>query len=475
MAAERRQVHLVVEGAIPTKDGGHLLQDRRPQRHRASSRTSPSMPARSWPSARASSWGGIPSAGPESDRRASSVRRAAQGQAGRDNLPAVRRTRTTSSATVLEYATFGTLPALDAQGRPKFAYGRTIHEHCPRRAHFDAGRFAEAVRRRGPSPGLVPLPARLQGTGHTRCELLDARTSTRSSTPGRSASAIPCFGCSEEEHRLPHAALPDASPIQRPTPPDTYPPIAARAGHRSVRWRPASPGLIGGALLGAGYMASRKLATTAAQETAPNPIRTVRQSRSDVDDHLQTLRSSADRGRLGHGSDGARTRADAAPGPHATGRRRRPALRHDALHRLQGVRRRVCGRERPGPRHRVVRRQLAGAARSQRLDEEHHQALSDDGAERSFVKQQCMHCVDPACANACMLGALKKGEFGHRRRTTRRCASAAATARWRVRSTSRSSSGRTLHAEDRQVRAVPASARTTGRSPRAPKSARVRR
>jgi Fe-S-cluster-containing dehydrogenase component len=32
--------------------------------------------------------------------------------------------------------------------------------------------------------------------------------------------------------------------------------------------------------------------------------------------------------------------------------------------------------------------------------------------EMSFVKTQCMHCVDPACASACMLGALKKREFG---------------------------------------------------------------
>ena len=38
--------------------------------------------------------------------------------------------------------------------------------------------------------------------------------------------------------------------------------------------------------------------------------------------------------------------------------------------------------------------------------------LYQDGADRSFVKQQCMHCIDPACANACMLGALKKREMG---------------------------------------------------------------
>ncbi|HET7746531.1 MAG TPA: hydrogenase 2 operon protein HybA [Vicinamibacteria bacterium] len=30
----------------------------------------------------------------------------------------------------------------------------------------------------------------------------------------------------------------------------------------------------------------------------------------------------------------------------------------------------------------------------------------------AYVKAQCMHCVDPACAGACMLGALKKREMG---------------------------------------------------------------
>ncbi len=37
----------------------------------------------------------------------------------------------------------------------------------------------------------------------------------------------------------------------------------------------------------------------------------------------------------------------------------------------------------------------------------------DDGSgEQSFIKRQCMHCVDPACTTACMLGALYKGDFG---------------------------------------------------------------
>jgi Fe-S-cluster-containing dehydrogenase component len=38
--------------------------------------------------------------------------------------------------------------------------------------------------------------------------------------------------------------------------------------------------------------------------------------------------------------------------------------------------------------------------------------LYSEGNVRSYVKAQCMHCVDPACASACMLGALQKREFG---------------------------------------------------------------
>jgi formate dehydrogenase beta subunit len=32
--------------------------------------------------------------------------------------------------------------------------------------------------------------------------------------------------------------------------------------------------------------------------------------------------------------------------------------------------------------------------------------------EFSYVKRQCMHCLDPACTSACMLGALQKREYG---------------------------------------------------------------
>jgi Fe-S-cluster-containing dehydrogenase component len=38
--------------------------------------------------------------------------------------------------------------------------------------------------------------------------------------------------------------------------------------------------------------------------------------------------------------------------------------------------------------------------------------LYRSGNESAFVKRQCMHCLDPACVGACMIGALKKREHG---------------------------------------------------------------
>jgi formate dehydrogenase beta subunit len=38
--------------------------------------------------------------------------------------------------------------------------------------------------------------------------------------------------------------------------------------------------------------------------------------------------------------------------------------------------------------------------------------LYREGDRISYMKAQCMHCVDPACASVCMIGAFKKGKFG---------------------------------------------------------------
>lgn len=38
--------------------------------------------------------------------------------------------------------------------------------------------------------------------------------------------------------------------------------------------------------------------------------------------------------------------------------------------------------------------------------------LYREGGDESYMKAQCMHCLDPACMSACMVGALRKDERG---------------------------------------------------------------
>ncbi len=48
-------------------------------------------------------------------------------------------------STIFHYLLLGRLPELDHYGRPKKLYGQTIHDNCPRRAHFDEGRFVKSL------------------------------------------------------------------------------------------------------------------------------------------------------------------------------------------------------------------------------------------------------------------------------------------------------------------------------------------
>jgi [NiFe] hydrogenase small subunit len=45
--------------------------------------------------------------------------------------------------TIVNYLLLGKLPELDKMGRPMFAYGKTIHDQCPRRSHFENEEFVE--------------------------------------------------------------------------------------------------------------------------------------------------------------------------------------------------------------------------------------------------------------------------------------------------------------------------------------------
>jgi len=87
-------------------------------------------------------FGGIPAAAPN-PTGALSVADAVPGVKNLINLSACPMNVQNLTATIVYYLTFKRLPPLDHYRRPLFAYGKSIHDNCERRAHFDAGQYVK--------------------------------------------------------------------------------------------------------------------------------------------------------------------------------------------------------------------------------------------------------------------------------------------------------------------------------------------
>jgi hydrogenase small subunit len=243
---------LVVEGSIPTKDQGQYmklagkpaLQILKEVGQKAAAVVAMGSCA---------SWGGVPSASPNPT-----------GATGVDsiltekpvvNLPGCPPNPYNLLAVVLEYATMGRLPALDDQNRPKFAYDRVIHDHCPRRAHFDAGRFAREFGDEGHRQGWCLYRLGCKGpVTHAAC-------STRhfNEVPDVWPIGIgsPCVGCTEKGVAF-NVPIFQTVELRGITPPEALPLINTPIGTVGTV-AAAMVGAIAGGIGGAALMASRRL------------------------------------------------------------------------------------------------------------------------------------------------------------------------------------------------------------------------
>jgi hydrogenase small subunit len=88
-------------------------------------------------------FGGIPAAAPN-PTGALSVTDAVPGVKNLINMSACPANAENITALIVYYLTIKQWPPLDQYRRPLFAYGKTIHDNCERRAHFDAGQYVEA-------------------------------------------------------------------------------------------------------------------------------------------------------------------------------------------------------------------------------------------------------------------------------------------------------------------------------------------
>jgi hydrogenase small subunit len=88
------------------------------------------------------SFGGIPAARPN-PTGALSVADAVPGVKNLINMSACPANAENITALIVYYLTLKRWPPLDQYRRPLFAYGKSIHDNCERRAHFDAGQYVE--------------------------------------------------------------------------------------------------------------------------------------------------------------------------------------------------------------------------------------------------------------------------------------------------------------------------------------------
>jgi hydrogenase small subunit len=241
----------VVEGAIPTKDGGVYCK--------VAGRTALDIVKDVAGKAGAviaigscASWGGIPSADPN-PTGAVGVPEVVKGKP-LVTIPGCPANPYNLLGTVLQYATFGTLPALDEKLRPKFAYGRVIHDDCPRRPHFDAGRFAQRYGDEGSRQGWCLYKMGCKGPRtHANCSLLNFGEVVGAWPIGIGAQ---CFGCTEQELAFRVPLFETVQPEQL-GPPALYPGVAPPRGEVSP-WATGVAGVAVGALAAGAFTMMRK-------------------------------------------------------------------------------------------------------------------------------------------------------------------------------------------------------------------------
>ena len=252
MKANKGKYVLVVEGAIPVKDKGIYCK--------VGGQTAVDMLKECAADAAAviaigscASWGGMPATDPN-PTGASSVAEVL----GKPvvTIPGCPPNPYNFLATVVHFLTFGSLPAVDALGRPLFAYSRLIHENCERRAHFDAGRFAIEFGDEGHRKGYCLYKLGCKGPEtYANCPVIGFGDVGEVSWPV--GCGHPCIGCTEKGvgFAKPIHALAKVKNIE---PPASYPGVFENQGKVSLGGA-ALLAAVAGAAAGAAIHVAKKL------------------------------------------------------------------------------------------------------------------------------------------------------------------------------------------------------------------------
>ena len=99
-------------------------------------------------------------------------------------------------ATIVHFLLLGALPPLDENNRPLFAYGKLIHDNCPRRTHYEEGRYVKVFGDKGTMEGWCLYEMGCKGPStYNNCPEIKFNEGT--SWPIEAGH--PCIGCSEPD------------------------------------------------------------------------------------------------------------------------------------------------------------------------------------------------------------------------------------------------------------------------------------
>ncbi len=112
------------------------------------------------------------------------------------NIPGCPPIPVVMTGVLAHYLTFGSLPELDAKGRPKAFFGETIHDRCYRRPFYDQGKFAKTFDDEGARRGWCLFELGCKGpVTYNACATVKWNGGT--SWPVESGHG--CLGCSEPD------------------------------------------------------------------------------------------------------------------------------------------------------------------------------------------------------------------------------------------------------------------------------------
>jgi hydrogenase small subunit len=240
---------LVTEGGTPMRDGGVYCKSGG-VKHVDLVRQAADGAAAIIAIGSCAAWGGVQSAGPNPTGAVGT--QAVIPTKTVINIPGCPPNPYNFLSTVLHLLTFKRAPALDGENRPKFAYGRLIHENCERRPHFDAGRFAMEFGDEGHRQGFCLYKIGCKGPEtYANCPAIGFGDVGEGSWPV--GVGAPCFGCTEKGIGFdkPVHAL---ATLKTQTPPSLYPAVDAPKGEAMS---PATAAIVAGTAgvaIGAGAM-----------------------------------------------------------------------------------------------------------------------------------------------------------------------------------------------------------------------------